>query len=233
LTRFEKDCCHQMADHPGLKRMSIHYEETFFEKIPEYQEQLSYNLSVLGEKKECSLALIIGKPDFDFEKPLQLAKNHNLALSWIFATPTAGNTPYIGLERMCELGPILQEFLLTCLDSNIETTPALPVPLCMFDKNFFESYQNDLHLIRKCRPFVYFKADLSTQYCSSMPYFSTPCLNNADDLRETILKYREFDLKLKEQETFSECEECLPNLKDLCQGGCMMYKLYSDPKNMI
>jgi radical SAM protein with 4Fe4S-binding SPASM domain len=130
------------------------------------------------------------------------------------------------LQTMRRMAPHLQKFLLTCLEKNIQTAPDVAVPLCAFDEDFLKQYDSHFKIIRKCRPFVYIRADLSTQYCTAISKFTTPIVNNTDEVRNAIYSYREQDLRLKQQLSFPECVPCPDSLKQFCQGGCQTYKVY-------
>jgi hypothetical protein len=230
---FDRNRCHKFASHPGLLRVAFHYEDVFFEQFANYRERLLYNMEVLGREKEGSLIFIISDRDFQYEEQLHLAKTYNLAITWIFAAPTSGNTPYIGLKSMKEWGPRLQQFLIECHEAGISTSPDLPVPLCVFDEEFRDKYTETFSLVRRCRPFVYFKSDLSTQFCTALPAFSSERPADSQGLLETIKGYREVDTQLKKKISFPECEDCEHHVKNICQGGCMSYKTYATPEKMI
>ena len=88
-------------------------------------------------------------------------------------------------------------------------------------------------LVRKCRPFVYFRRDLSMQSCTAMPCRSAPAPKNADALRATIETHRVADMELKRQTSFPDCAGCKHHIEGTCQGGCMTYKVYADTKSEL
>lgn len=230
---FDRARCEKFAAHPGIKRVAFHYEDVFFKEFDNYRERLLHNMEVLGREKEGSLIFIISEHDFNYEEQLNFAKTYNLAITWIFAAPTSGNTPYVGLKSMREMGPRLQQFLIECHEAGISTSPDLPVPLCVFDDEFRDKYSEEFSLVRRCRPFVYLKSDLSTQFCTALPVFSSQRPANSQELLETIEGYREADTQLKKKISFPECEDCDYHLKNICQGGCMSYKTYATAEKMM
>lgn len=220
--------CEELSSHASLRRVAFHFENLFFEKFSGFQANFLYNLQVMGSRKECSLLLVINDSNFDYKTPLDLAAKYNLSLTWVFAAPTSAGTPYMTLESMRKTGPRLQEFLIEAARLNIKTAPDLPVPLCVFEESFLQSYTDSLHLKRKCRPFVYLKSDLSVQFCTALPVFSSPPPSDARGLLNIVQNNREKDLELKKKPSFQECVTCAHHIEGTCQGGCMTYKVYGD-----
>lgn len=225
---FKNDRCDQLAHHTALRRVAFHFERSFFEKFPRYESHFHYNLRAMGTHKEASLLFVINDENFDYEMPLALAAEYHLALTWVFAAPTASGTRFMTLDAMRKAGPRLQEFLLKADQLRINTAPDLPVPLCVFDPVFLESYSEHFKLRRKCRPFVYLKSDLSAQFCTAMPIFSSPRPTNARGLFNIIQENRLRDSELKKRASFPECVTCSHHLEETCQGGCMTYKVYGN-----
>lgn len=217
------------AAHPGLGRVAFHYEEAFFKAYHNFRERWESNLAVLGRPKECSMIFVINGDEFEYAEPLEMARRFGLKLTWIFATPSSGHTPYVGLQTMRKAGPRVQEFLLAADAAGVTTSPDLPVPLCIFDKDFLAKHRDRFALVRRCRPFAYFKTDLSVQFCTAMPVYSAPRPADAEELAEVITRHRYADQLLKQQPSFPECIECEQHLSRLCQGGCMTYKVYAEP----
>lgn len=218
------------AAHPGLTRVAFHYEDAFFKSYEGFRERWESNLSVLSGAKECSAIFVIDGEDFGYAEPVDMAQRYKLKLTWIFATPSSGHTPYVGLHSMRRAGPRVQEFLLAAEAVGVKTSPDLPVPLCIFDPDFLTNYRERFALVRRCRPFVYFKTDLSVQFCTAMPAYSAARPENAEGLAETIVRHRVADQMLKQKPSFPECVDCDQHLSKTCQGGCMTYKVYADPK---
>ena len=216
--------------HPGLARVAFHYEEAFFKTYKNFRERWEANLDALGRTKECSVIFVINGQDFDYEEPLAMAKKYGLKVTWIFATPSSGHTPYVGLHSMRKAGPRVQEFLLAADAGGIKTSPDLPVPLCIFDNDFLDQYRERFALVRRCRPFVYFKTDLSVQFCTAMPAYSAPRPADAEELADVITRHRRADQLLKDKPSFPECVDCEQHLSRMCQGGCMTYKVYADAR---
>jgi radical SAM protein with 4Fe4S-binding SPASM domain len=230
---FEKSVCDQLINHKGLNWICFHYDEVFVEKVPQYEERIFRNMEALSESAECQLTIVITHRDFDYETPFRLAEKYGLTLTWGFAAPTASNTPFVGLKTMREAGPGLQAFLLRCRDAGVKTAASFPFPMCIFDEDFLKQYKDEFGLVFKCRSLIYFKADLSTQFCSTIQCFSTPPLKSEEQVRRFIQTNRETDAALKNRTTFPECANCAYHLNAICQGGCMRYKLYSNPQNMV
>jgi hypothetical protein len=171
--------------------------------------------------------------DFDYARPLELAEEFGLKLTWVFAAPSSGRTPFVGLPTMRAAGPRLEQFLLEAEARGVKTAPDLPTPLCVFTPEFLEAYRDRFALVRKCRPFVYFRRDLSMQSCTAIPCRSAPAPKNADALRATIETHRVADMELKRQTSFPDCAGCKHHIEGTCQGGCMTYKVYADTKSEL
>jgi MoaA/NifB/PqqE/SkfB family radical SAM enzyme len=222
-----------LKEHPSVARIAFHYEKAFFTTSKNMKETFLRNISELSSVKECSLLFVISEPNFDYSEPLALAEKEGLSLTWVFATPTSGNTPYVGLKTMREAGARVQKFLIEAKKKNIVVSPDLPVPLCIFTEDFLNDYQEYFSLVRKCKPFVYFQADMSTQSCTVMPCNSSKAPNSANSLRNTIEFYRNKDQALKQKVSFPECVNCKYHLNGTCQGGCMTYKIYASPEKEL
>jgi len=230
---FEKSRCDMLVNHQGVKVICFHYDEMFVKKVPEYENRIFSNMEAFQSSTvESQLIFVINKPDFNYEAPFRLAKKYGLTLLWGFSAPTSGNTPFVGLETIRKMGPNLQEFLLKCKKAGIKTAAAFPFPLCMFEENFLRQYKDEFAFIYYCRPLIYFKPDLSTQFCSSIQNFLTRPLKNVEEVREFIRNNRETDAALKRRPTFSECTDCSYHLNAICQGACMRYKFYGNPDKM-
>lgn len=230
---FNPSRCSELVNHGGLNRVAFHYENSFFKYYPKYRQILEANLEALTKTKECSLLFVISKPNFDPTELLELARKYKLAITWVFAAPSSGKTPFMDLHAMRRAGANLQSFLLKCLENGIETAPDLPVPLCVFEPDFLNEYKDTFKLMRRCRPFGYLKSDLSSQFCTAMPIYSAPRPNNSQDLLKIIQQYREADLQLKSKPSFPECIDCKHHLDKTCQGGCMTYKVYADTEQAM
>jgi hypothetical protein len=216
-----------LKEHPGIGRVAFHYEKAFFDTSKNMKETFLRNISELAHVKECSLLFVISDLDFDYGEPLAIAEKEGLSLTWIFATPTSGNTPYVGLKTMCQAGSRVQQFLIEANQKGVVVSPDLPVPLCMFTEDFFNDYQEQFSLVRKCKPFIYFQPDMSTQSCTVMPCHSSEPPASANSLCKTIEFYRDEDQALKQKVSFPECVDCKYHLNRTCQGGCMTYKMYA------
>src|SRR5262249_54560856 len=154
-------------------RVAFHYETLFFKTYPGFRERWLANIEALARTKECSLLYVLESQDFDYEDPLAIAQQHGLELTWVFAAPTSGkNTPFVGLTTMRKAGPRVQDFLREAASKGVTISPDLPPPLCIFDKDFLEEQKDRMGLVRRCRPFVYFKPDLTVQFCTAMPTFT-------------------------------------------------------------
>ena len=127
----------------------------------------------------------------------------------------------------------MEQFLLEAEARGVKTAPDLPTPLCVFRPEFLEAYRDRFALVRKCRPFVYFKRDLSMQSCTAMPCRSAPAPENAAALRATIETHRVADMELKRQTSFPDCAGCRHHIEGTCQGGCMTYKVHADTKSEL
>ena len=143
----------------------------------------------------------------------------------------------LGLRR-AEFGPDAvcrpsdHEFLLEAEVRGVKTAPDILTPLWCSGR-FLEAYRDRFALVRKCRPFVYFRRDLSMQSCTAMPCRSAPAPKNADALRATIETHRVADMELKRQTSFPDCAGCKHHIEGTCQGGCMTYKVYADTKSEL
>lgn len=221
------------AGHPGLQRVALHFEQAFFDSYDNFEKRWIENIRVLSRTKECSLLFVAVGADFDYARPLDLAEEFGLKLTWVFAAPSSGRTPFVGLPTMRAAGPRLEQFLLEAEARGVKTAPDLPTPLCVFRPEFLEAYRDRFALVRKCRPFVYFRRDLSMQSCTAMPCRSAPAPKNADALRATIETHRVADMELKRQTSFPDCAGCKHHIEGTCQGGCMTYKVYADTKSEL
>lgn len=160
-----------------------------------------------------------------------IAKKYHYNLRWIFATPTSRLTQSLTLEQMREIThSSLQPFLLKCLKNNIKTVPDLTIPLCIFDEDFLIKYSKPLHLIKLCIPFVYFKPDMRMQYCTSLNDIVRSAPESETDIGEFIIRNRCMCNNLKKIPSFSECTDCLLWKNNICQGGCLTYKLFRGKK---
>ena len=211
---------------PAVTRVSFHYDELLFAKFNWLRPRWEENLQLLSEKCDVSIIGVIDGPDFPFNELVDLAAAHNASYTWIFATPTSGGTPYMGLHEMRALGPKVQEMLLRALDKGVRCSPDLPVPLCIFEKDFLEEHAERFALIRRCKPFAYFHVDGKVSYCTAMPIYTSPRPSTSEELAGIIEHNREQDRILKERPSFPECVTCEQHLKRVCQGGCMTYKVY-------
>jgi len=61
-----------------------------------------------------------------------------------------------------------------------------------------------------------------------MPVYTAPRPETADQLAEVIERHRYEDRLLKERPSFPDCVTCEYHLKQVCQGGCMTYKVYGE-----
>ncbi|ETR67652.1 MAG: radical SAM domain-containing protein [Candidatus Magnetoglobus multicellularis str. Araruama] len=230
---FGSEQCNLLKEHPGVSQIVFHYNTVFFSDSGNTKKIIARNLSELADTKECSFIFVISELDFDYTEPLSMAEKEGLSLTWIFATPTSGNSPYMGLKTMCQAGSKVQEFLIEADKKGIMTAPDLSVPLCIFSEDFLNEYKDRFSLVKKCMPFIYFLPDMSTQSCTSMPCHCSKPLDNADSLRKTIESYREKDQVLKRTVSFPECIDCKYHLDRTCQGGCMTYKMYASKEKEL
>ncbi|WP_063062494.1 radical SAM protein [Nocardia sienata] len=223
-----------MLASPAVRRIVFHYDELLFEKFKWLRPRWEDNLRAMGTTCETSINGVIDGPDFPLVELVDLAADHGAALTWIFATPTSGGTPFLGLGQMRELGPVVQRMLLHALERGVKTSPDLPIPLCIFEPDFLQEHGERFALIRRCQPFAYFHVDGRVSYCTAMPLYTAPRPADAEELAQTIERHREHDRQLKQQPSFPECVTCEAHIKQVCQGGCMTYKVYgkeSAPKD--
>ncbi len=212
---------------PSVNRISFHYDPVLFSTFDWLRPRWELNLNALSSSKEVSIVGVIDGPTFPFSELVDLAATCGASFSWIFATPTSGNTPYLGLAEMRSLGPQVQTMLLDALEKGVRCAPDLPVPLCIFDPAFLRTYADTFALIRKCKPFAYFNVDGRVSFCTAMPIYTAPRPTSSAQLAEIIEHHRQQDALLKERPTFPECVTCEQHLKRTCQGGCMTYKVYA------
>lgn len=220
--------CKELVSNPGLSRVAFHYDPAFFLLYSGFRERWLYNLSSLTPYKECTLIFVIMDPMFDYSDVLSIALAYRLKIAWIFGAPSAGRTPYMGLASMKTAGLRIQKFLLEAHSKGIQTSPDLPIPLCVFEDRFLDKYKDTFKLIRRCRPFAYFTADLCVQSCTALLHHVSSPLSESDKLRKIIEANRMADSILKKKPSFPECVSCNYHLGNICQGGCMTYKVYAD-----
>lgn len=217
-----------MLNSPAVTRMSFHYDELLFEKFSWLRKRWEDNLTTMSQKCDTSIIGVIDGPDFPFTELVDLAADHGSSFTWIFSTPTSGGTPFLGLHQMRELGPAVQEMLLHAEARGVQTSPDLPVPLCIFDRDFLQEYAEKFALVRRCKPFAYFHVDGRVSYCTAMPIFTAPRPTSSNELADVIEQHRAKDAELKQRPSFPECVTCEMHLKQKCQGGCMTYKVYQE-----
>lgn len=209
-----------------VKLIVFHYEPLHFRKIKGHKKRFMSNIAYLSKNKKLNLLFVIDKINFAYKIPLGIAEKYDLDLGWIFSTPTSGKTHYLSLKQIKLIGRKTEKFLLEAKKKNVKTYPDLTIPLCLFSDKFFAKYRDQFKLLKKCLPFIYFKPDLSTQFCTAMPQFSSKPIKNVERLRTMIKKYRKIRKKYETFPSFKECINCdLHGI--LCQGGCLTYKLYS------
>ncbi len=213
---------------PAVKRVAFHYDELLFEKFTWLRPRWEDNMRALRDHCEVSIVGVVDGPDFPMNDMVDLAADFGASYTWIFATPTSGGTPFLGLHPMRELGPAVQEMLLRAMDRGVKTSPDLPVPLCVFEPEFLTEHAERFALIRRCQPFAYFNVDGRVSYCTAMPVHTAARPETSDELAEIIERHRHEDRMLKQQPSFPECVTCPFHLKQTCQGGCMTYKVYGD-----
>jgi radical SAM protein with 4Fe4S-binding SPASM domain len=220
-----------IKDSAAVNRVVLHYEEYLFETFPWLRKRWEANLRALAGGPEISITGIIDGPEFPFRGFIDLAAEYQAAATWIFSTPTSGGTPYLDLMEMRALREQVQDMLLYALARGVKCSPGLAVPLCVFNPEFVRDHDKDFKLVRKCKPFAYFQVDGRISFCTSMPLYTARRPENADELAATIEYNREQDRLLREKPSFPQCETCDLHLKQVCQGGCLTYKVYQDPEN--
>ncbi|WP_172383170.1 radical SAM protein [Streptomyces sp. MNP-20] len=220
---------------PAVTRMSFHYDELLFDRYAWLRPRWRENLAAMAETCETSVIGVIDGPDFPFTELVDLAAEYGASFTWIFSTPTSGGTPFLGLHEMRELGPAVQRMLLHAEERGVQTSPDLPVPLCIFEPDFLRRYAEKFALVRRCKPFAYFHVDGRVSYCTAMPVFTAPRPQSGAELATVIEAHRAQDTKLKQRPSFPECVTCEMHLKQKCQGGCMTYKVYQEekPNNVV
>jgi MoaA/NifB/PqqE/SkfB family radical SAM enzyme len=98
------------AEHPGLQRVALHFEQSFFDSYDNFEKRWMENIRVLSRTKECSLLFVAMGADFDYARPLDLAEEFGLKLTWVFAAPSSGGTPFVGLPTMRAAGLVWSSF---------------------------------------------------------------------------------------------------------------------------
>jgi radical SAM protein with 4Fe4S-binding SPASM domain len=161
-------------------------------------------------------------------KLVELAALYDASLTWIFASPTSGNTPYLGLSEMRALGPSVQRMLLRASELGVKCSPDLPIALCIFDPEFLKENAENFALIKQCQPFAYFHVDGKVSYCTAMPIYTSGPPSTSDELANIIKQHRQSDATLKQKPSFPDCVTCEQHLVHICQGGCMTYKVYGN-----
>ena len=96
----------------AFSRVALHFEQAFFASYDNFEKRWIENIRVLSRTKECSLLFVAMGADFDYARPLDLAEEFGLKLTWVFAAPSSGRTPFVGLPTMRAAGPRLEQFLL-------------------------------------------------------------------------------------------------------------------------
>jgi MoaA/NifB/PqqE/SkfB family radical SAM enzyme len=224
---FDDAMCERIAAHEGIQEIAFHYEAMFAEKIPRWRGRLESHLARLSPIKSLSFFMVVDRPDFDFHHPLDLAKTYGVQINWFYSTPTAGGTPYMSLEKMRQAGPKAQQFMLDCLAAGVEAKPRQCAPVCTFDLDFYEQYKDEIGLGTRCSPAFYIKQDLSTQLCSNLPPVCSPPPEDREGVRVTLQQNIEREGELRAKHSFDACAGCEHPHRDVCQGGCLAYKLYN------
>lgn len=211
---------------PAVTRVAFHYDEFLFRSFDWLAPRWESNIRALSSTCDVSIIGVIDGPKFPFIELVDKAASYNASFTWIFATPTSGGTPYLGLHEMRALGPEVQRMLLHALEKGVKTSPDLPIPLCIFESAFLAEHAERFALVRRCQPFAYFHVDGRVSYCTAMPVFTAPRPSTSAELADIIEAHREEDRQLKQRPSFPECVTCEYHLRQQCQGGCMTYKVY-------
>ncbi len=231
---YTNACCspimmQKLLNKKNLSEISVHFiPEIFYSS--QNQENFHETLKIINNYSgEKSIIFVIDEhwKNQYYDDLFSLALKYHYSLRWIFATPTSRITPSLSLSQMRYITHTsLQPFLLKCLNNNIHTYPDLTIPLCVFDEKFLLEYNEKLHLIKLCSPFIYFKPDSRMQYCTSLNDIVRPLPQSENDVKDFINRNRCLCNNIKKIPSFPECTECKLWKKQICQGGCLTYKLF-------
>lgn len=205
---FDRKIRKLISTHSAVKSIIFHYEPLHFKNIRGHKKRFITNIARLSKNKKLNLLFIIDKTNFNHKTPLKIAEKYNLNLGWVFSAPTSGKTHYLNLKQIKLTGRKIEKFLLEAKDRNVRTYADLTIPLCLFSDNFFAKYRDEFKLVKKCLPFVYFKPDLSTQFCTALPKISSKPIGNAEELKSIIEKYRKIRKQYETIPSFKECVDC-------------------------
>lgn len=179
--------------------------------------------------KHVFLRYNISETNFDYKTVLKASKQYKAPIGYSISAPSYGNRCYIPIDEIKEYVSQLRNFVLSAKKEKVKLLLGRPLPLCVFPEKETLFWQKYAGLKATCKPIndLTFNPDMTTQLCSVL--FNTrekKPLMSKDDLLLTIERLKKTGKKLMETPSKEECTHC-KYFPELCQGGCLSYKVYA------
>jgi len=136
---------------------------------------------------------------------------------------------YIKYKNFDNISSKIFEFLMTLSEIGITTQQDCPLPTCFFDDKLLAYLvkQNNINLnMGRCNPVCDITPNLEIVRCLPLFDINRTNFTKFKSVWEIYYYFKnKIDIQLIKIPSFEKCKKCRYYAQEICQGGCLSYKL--------